>query len=53
MCRPLIICDRGVPRVKQEHIAMVKKGEIDVLKCKLAVYFKRIMSGEARGGMVV
>ena len=27
VCRPLIICDRGVPRVKQEHISKIKSGE--------------------------
>ncbi len=27
VCRPLIICDRGVPRVKQEHIDKLKAGE--------------------------
>ena len=26
VCRPLIICDRGVPRVKQEHISKIKAG---------------------------
>jgi hypothetical protein len=27
VCRPLIICDKGVPRVKQEHIDKLKRGE--------------------------
>ena len=27
VCRPLIICDKGVPRVKQEHIDKLKTGE--------------------------
>jgi DNA-directed RNA polymerase III subunit RPC2 len=27
VCRPLIICDRGVPRVTNEHIAKLKAGE--------------------------
>ncbi|GAX73919.1 hypothetical protein CEUSTIGMA_g1369.t1 [Chlamydomonas eustigma] len=26
VCRPLIICDKGVPRVKQEHINNIKSG---------------------------
>lgn len=26
VCRPLIICDAGVPRVKQEHIDNLKSG---------------------------
>jgi DNA-directed RNA polymerase III subunit RPC2 len=27
VCRPLIICDRGVPRVTNEHIGKLKVGE--------------------------
>lgn len=27
VCRPLIICDRGVPRVRDEHIDRLKSGE--------------------------
>eukprot|EP00967_Tisochrysis_lutea_P064145 scaffold82980_cov12-Tisochrysis_lutea.AAC.1 len=26
VCRPLIICDKGVPRVKQEHITNLMSG---------------------------
>jgi hypothetical protein len=26
VCRPLIICDAGVPRVRQEHIDKLKRG---------------------------
>ncbi|CAD7700122.1 unnamed protein product [Ostreobium quekettii] len=29
VCRPLIICDAGVPRVRQEHIEAVKAGKMD------------------------
>jgi DNA-directed RNA polymerase III subunit RPC2 len=27
VCRPLIICDSGVPRVRDEHINKLKTGE--------------------------
>ncbi len=27
MCRPLIICDHGMPRVTADHIAKLKNGE--------------------------
>ncbi|KAG2492788.1 hypothetical protein HYH03_008949 [Edaphochlamys debaryana] len=27
VCRPLIICDKGVPRVRQEHISKLRSGE--------------------------
>lgn len=27
MCRPLIICDEGVPRVTSDHINRLKAGE--------------------------
>ena len=27
VCRPLIICDQGVPRVKQHHLDLIKSGE--------------------------
>ncbi|KXZ53350.1 hypothetical protein GPECTOR_7g1245 [Gonium pectorale] len=27
VCRPLIICDRGLPRVRQEHITKLRSGE--------------------------
>ncbi|GFR49601.1 hypothetical protein Agub_g11671, partial [Astrephomene gubernaculifera] len=27
VCRPLIICDAGVPRVRQEHISKLRSGE--------------------------
>ncbi len=26
VCRPLIICDQGVPRVRQEHITKLRSG---------------------------
>lgn len=29
VCRPLIICDKGVPRVKQEHITKLKTREAE------------------------
>lgn len=30
VCRPLIICDQGVPRVRQEHITKLRSGEVGV-----------------------
>lgn len=29
VCRPLIICDRGVPRVKPGHLLALKRKEMD------------------------
>ena len=29
VCRPLIICDNGVPRITSQHIAKLKAGEWD------------------------
>lgn len=54
VCRPLIICDAGVPRVTQEHINKLKTGGCTVVACMLSgsgrAGVRHMRSQEAQGG---